>query len=109
MRTSTGIDPKLVDGLSELNTNEDDDDHAIGVSPPRSRRNGAGQKELILALKAEGQFATKQKIGDIRIALARKGQTFKSTDNSPILVKLTKDGDLKRDHDPDNRWIYYAE
>ena len=105
-----GIDPAIVDGLPEPTGTGNGDAPVIDVSPGRIRRNGAGTTTLVLDLKADGMFVTKQKIAAVREALAKKGHTFQSNEISPILVSLTKKGDLKRDKDPtDGRWVYYAE
>jgi hypothetical protein len=108
--STVGIDPAILDGLPEPNGTGIVDAPVIDISPSRTRRNGTGTTTLVLSLKAERLFATKQKIAAIKEALAKKGHTFQSNEISPILVSLTKKGDLKREKDPtDGQWSYYAE
>jgi hypothetical protein len=75
----------------------------------RRRRTGAATTALITTLKAEGFFGSRKTLGAVRGALSEKGHSLKSGDVSPILVRLTQDGVLKREKNAAKQWVYYAQ
>jgi hypothetical protein len=108
---AAGIDPAIIDGITETNGSNGDGATDVDEEPRRAatRRPGAGPSVLITTLKAEGFFATKQTNATIREALANKGHTFKSNEINPVLVYLTKQGQLKREKTADDQWTYFAD
>jgi hypothetical protein len=105
---SSSIDPSIIDATT---VGENGDREQAASEPTRPRRAPSGnQHGLIASLKGEGFFGAGRSIGDIRAELARKGHTFKSSDISPALVRLTKEGALKRDKDAQlNQWVYFTD
>jgi hypothetical protein len=110
--TPAGIDPSVLQDAAGAPPNADAAEPAevAGETPRRPRRNGGSPTSLIMSLSGEGFFASRRSIGDVRGELAKKGHSFASSDISPVLVKLTKDGSLKRDQDSKlNQWVYFVE
>jgi len=100
-----GVDSAIIEGSEtpEADTGVDD-----GGRP--GRRSGAGGQAAVLTqLKDEAFFGSKRTSAEIRDALAAKGHTFKTSELSPSLLSLTKQGVLKREKDPAlNQWVYFA-
>lgn len=74
----------------------------------KSRNGGRpSQKELITGLINAGYFDTPRTIADL-IAYAKKhrGYTYKPTDLSTPLLRIMRDGRLKRDENDNGQWEY---
>ena len=103
----SGIDPAILDATAVPENGNGGTEN--GQAPERRARR-SGSADLITALKAEGFFTEKRKIGDIKAALANKGHTFKSNEISPTLIALTQAETLKREKDPTTkRWMYFTD
>jgi hypothetical protein len=84
------------------------DDAATGEGGTPRRRTGAATTALLTTLKSENYFTERRTLGDVKGALGQKGHTLKSQDISPVLVRLTQDGVLKREKNPAKQWVYFA-
>lgn len=106
--SGSGIDPAiLVEGGAPAPEGSDDTPEDAGGG---ERRTGDGAQTTLLAeLKHDGFFSTKRTLGEVRAALAAKGHTFKSTDISPTVVRLTRQRVLQRERDPGkDQWVYFT-
>jgi hypothetical protein len=99
-----GIDPAILDGVAV-----DEEEESAGAETTESRRSSAGdQAALIGALKTSGFFSERRTLGAIRAELERRGHSFKSSDLSPTLVRLTRNETLQREKASNNQWVYYV-
>jgi hypothetical protein len=79
-----------------------------GESQKSVRRSSDGATALITGL-AEGSFFTERKtVGQIREQLSRKGHSFSTSELTPALARLTRDGVLERDKQ-NNQWVYFVQ
>jgi hypothetical protein len=78
--------------------------------PTSARRstNKSGPKDAIESLVEAGYFATPRLLGDIRDELRdRRGLVFKSTDLSPAMTRLLREGRLERRRNADSQYEYF--
>jgi len=104
-----GVDSAIIDGAAD-GAVVAEADAGVDDGGRSGRRSGAGGQAAVLTqLKDEAFFGSKRTSAEIRDALAAKGHTFKTSELSPSLLSLTKQGVLKREKDPAlNQWVYFA-
>lgn len=61
-----------------------------------SRPRANGPVEYIRSLIADGFFADKRALGDVRTALEARGHIYPVTSLSPALVRLVRSGEVRR-------------
>lgn len=77
------------------------------AAKPKSRGGRPGQKELLTDLIEVGFFNTPRTISEvISHAKKHKGYTYKTNELTTPLVRLMRDGQLKRDEKDNGQWEY---
>ena|SRR5438445_177768 len=87
------------------------------VEPVQSPRNGTlvthdlrkkgrvGATERVRVLKEDGYFREKRTLVNVRNKLNEKGHIHKMDDLSPVLIRMTRSGELRRMQEKGN-WVY---
>jgi len=78
-----------------------------GSAQKKTTRGGVGAQATVTSLYQEGFFKSPQSIGTIvEYCGTNKGHHFKANEISPPLLRLLRDGKLKRDKNSDNQYEY---